>query len=246
MAVRCALALAIALSLGVIPAAAEPTARFGDVPARPTPKAAPAPQPPADGVREPRRAAREPWGRSSARELVRRAEAHAVRGDPAVALTEYNEALRFDPSYGPAYLGLAGLREALRDLAEAERVYDAAARLPDSRADALAGRARVRRALGRDDDAFRDLEISVELVPQRERLRTLADWYVERRAWPAALGAWRRLLSLLEAEESVDRQEARLRVQALTVLASESDPVQAPPSRSWVRRSMASMAKRPR
>lgn len=189
---------------------------------------------------------REPWTRSSARELVRRAAEYRKRGEGALALAEYNEALRLDPSYADAYLGLASTREAMGDLGEAERVYDLAARSSEGRADALTGRARVRRALGRDADAIRDLEAAVALAPDPARLKLLASWYVERRTWPAALVAWRRVQALLEAENGPEHDEARVRVQALTLLASDSDPVAlgADGDAGWVRRALATIARR--
>ena len=177
---------------------------------------------------------------------MRRALELAHRGDSELALTEYTEAIRLDPSFGDAYLGLGALREARGDLREAERVYDLGVKLPSSRATALDRRARVRRALGRQDDAFRDLEESVAIEPNRARLRALAEWYVERRTWPAALVAWRRLLSLLGDEPSAERDEARVQVKALSVLAADSDPVisGATHDSGWVRRSLANIAKR--
>jgi tetratricopeptide (TPR) repeat protein len=165
-----------------------------------------------------------------------------------LALAELNEAIRFDPSFGDAFLELARLRERIGDLAEAERVYDQAARLPAVRAEALFGRARVVKARGHDDEAFRDLEASVELQPQRRSLALLAEWYVQRRAWPAALVAWRRVLASYDGEPGPDRDRVRVRVQALVLLAAESDPVVggAAHSPGWVRRSLARMAKKPR
>jgi tetratricopeptide (TPR) repeat protein len=226
-------------------AGAEPTARFGDAPpaSRPTRPARPSAPPSAA-----RPAPKEPWVRASAREEVRRAAEHARRGDALVALSEYNAAIRLDPSFGEAYLALGALREAMRDFAEAERVYDEAARIHDSRAAALAGRARARRALGRETEAFRDLEASLELEPDKARMKALAEWYVERRAWPAALSAWRRLYAALGDANSPERDEARLRIRALAVLAADSDPVLAGRSgeAGWVRQAFASIANRGR
>jgi tetratricopeptide (TPR) repeat protein len=163
-------------------------------------------------------------------------------------MAELNEAVRYDPSFGEAYLELGRLREQAKDYAEAERVYELAARLPSVRAAALFGHARVSRALGRDADAFRDLEASVELEPERKRLQLLAEWYVERRAWPAALVAWRRVLASYDGEPGKERENARVRVQALVLLAADADPVigGAEHHGGWVRRSLARIAKKPR
>lgn len=216
-------------------ASAAPTARFPE-----TVAPAPAPDKP--------KPAREPWGRSAARELLRRGLEHARRGDTALALADLNEATRFDPSFGEAFVELGRLRERTGDLAEAERVYDTAARLPSVRAEALSGRARVAKALGHDAEAFRALEAAVELEPERRRLELLAEWYVEKRAWPAALVAWRRVLSSYDGEPGAERERARVRVQALVLLAAEADPVVAGAAHhgGWVRRALAKMGKKPR
>lgn len=234
---RALLGLALLLSAGT--ASAAPTARFPETVA---PEAREAPR--ADKPKP----AREPWGRAAARERLRRALEHDRRGDTALALAELNEATRYDPSFGEAYVELGRLRERARDLAEAERVYDLAARLPNVRAQALFGHARVVRALGREAEAFRDLEASVELDPGRERLELLTAWYVERRSWPAALVAARRVLATYDGEPGAERERARVRVQALVVLAADADPVVggAEHHRGWVRRSLAKMAKKPR
>jgi tetratricopeptide (TPR) repeat protein len=230
----------LGLGLVALPARGQPTARFPD----PAPATAPTPAPkPARKPTSP--PTNESWARRAARLGVERAERRLRQGDTALAVREYTEALRMDPSFGAAYLGLGSVRELLRDWREADRVYSAATRFPDSKAEALARRSAVRRALGRDDEAFSDLESAVSETPQRRWLRTLGDWYVERRAWPAALNAWRRLLALAEREGSSDRDEARLRVRALSVLAAESDPVlYGEDHPSWVRRSLAAIARR--
>jgi tetratricopeptide (TPR) repeat protein len=179
---------------------------------------------------------------------LERAVEHSRRGETALALAELHEATRFDPSFGDAYLALARLREQGGDLAEAERVYDVAARLPSARGEALFGRARVAKTLGHDAEAFRYLEASVELEPERQRLELLAEWYVERRAWPAALVTWRRVLATFDGEPGAERERARVRVQALVMLAADADPVVAGATHhgGWVRRSLAKMARTPR
>jgi tetratricopeptide (TPR) repeat protein len=228
--------LATAL-FSAVAAQAQPTARFDD-PARPAaPTAAPRPAP-----------VQEPWARSAARTLVERAERYERRGDTLDALRVYNDAIRMDPSHGPAYLGLGRLRHALRDLDEADRLYSAAARLPQSAAEALERRARVRRDQGRLEEAVADLRASIDADPSaRERHKTLAAWYVERKAWPAALGVWRRLAAELEASGPSDElRQARIQVRALSLLAGEADPVQGGRGHpSWVRRSIARIAGQP-
>ncbi|MFO0569075.1 MAG: hypothetical protein U0263_25675 [Polyangiaceae bacterium] len=63
-------------------------------------------------------------------------------------------------------------------------------------------------------EAFRDPESSVELEPTRQRLERLVEWYVERRAWPAALVASRRLLALLDGGPKPNATRRGLEVQA--------------------------------
>src|SRR5262245_30426613 len=97
------------------PAGAQSTARFDDVPGRSA--AVRVERPPPEPV--------ESWATRRARDFVNRAQVHARRGDVALALEAYSQAIRADGSHGPAYLGLAWLREGLGDYAEAERLYEA-------------------------------------------------------------------------------------------------------------------------
>lgn len=225
------------------PARAEPTARFEDT-ERPSVVEQRANA--ARAAQSARQTPSESWARAAARARLERGERHEKRGDAAQALAEYNDAVRLDPSFGEAYLRIASLRHRLGDPREAERAYEQALRSPATRAAALAGRSRARRALGRTEDAFRDLEAAVVLEPTRERLEELAGWYVERRAWPAALVAWRRVLSLLEEHPRTERGKAELSIRALTLLAADADPVSAGSGRGWVRSALAHIARNPR
>jgi tetratricopeptide (TPR) repeat protein len=226
-------------------AGAQPTARFPEPAAAPA-KVAPSPVVPSTPATVAPKPS-ESWARRAARHQIERAESRLRQGDTSLALVEYNDAVRMDPSFGAAYLGLGAVRELIGDWREAERVYTIATRLFDSKAEALAKRAQVRRTLGRDEEAFRDLEAAVSETADRRWLRVLGDWYVERRAWPAALVTWRRYLAEAEREGGSDRSEASLRVRALSVLAAEADPVLSGRDHpSWVRRSLAQIAERSR
>jgi tetratricopeptide (TPR) repeat protein len=221
--------LSIFAYLALYPAAAsaQATARFDDPPSGPTRSEMPAP---------------EPWARSAARGLVERAAQLERRGDTADAMRVYNEAIRMDPSFGRAYLALARVRHSLRDFGEAERLYSAAVRLPDTAADALEQRARMQRDRGNERGAFTDLRAAIELDPNAHgRLRTLAAWYVERQAWPAALAAFRRLAATLESTGTREElRQARVQIRALGLLAGDADPVTAGHDHpSAVRRSLA-------
>jgi tetratricopeptide (TPR) repeat protein len=177
--------------------------------------------------------------------MIERAERLERRGDTADAMRVYNEAIRMDPSYGRAYLALGRLRHALRDWQEAERLYGAAIRLPESAAQALEQRARLQRERGNAPAAFTDLRAAIELEPHaHERQRMLAAWYVENKAWSAALGVWRRLAAELEsADKSEQLRQAKIQIRALALLAGETDPVLAGHDHpSSVRRSLARIA----
>lgn len=239
---------ALATLLGSTPALATPTARFDDPVPRPLPLSpppaargpAPAPAPAAPS---------ESWATRAARELVDRAAQARSSGDAGRALAWLTEAIRMDPSYGPAYFALGSLREALGDLGEAERVYDLALRLPSATAEALARRAGLRRRRGDSRGALSDLAASLERAPDHlERLETLAGWYVEASNWIGALSSLRRVLVLLEQREasSAEVRDARTRVRALMVLAAELDPVRvgSHDHPHWVRRTMARVADR--
>ncbi|MBX3127478.1 MAG: tetratricopeptide repeat protein [Polyangiaceae bacterium] len=236
---------ALATVLGSTPALATPTARFDDPVQRPLP---PSP-PPASRAPAPTPAPAESWATRAARELVDRAAQARSGGDAGRALAWLTEAIRMDPSYGPAYFALGSLREALGDVGEAERVYDLALRLPSATAEALARRAELRRRRGDSRGALSDLAASLERAPDHvERLQTLAGWYVEASNWIGALSSLRRVLVLLEQRDasSAEVRDARTRVRALMVLAAELDPVRVGghDHPHWVRRTFARVAER--
>jgi tetratricopeptide (TPR) repeat protein len=239
----------LAVSLVGVSAHAQPTARFSDVtgttaPPSPPARAASVPVP----IIAPRAFESGSWATQRARALSNRARRYADRGDVALAMSAYNEAIQTDATFGTAFLGLAELREAMSDYPEAEKLYELAAHLPDSAAEARARRAAMYKRLGRRDEALRELEAAVRLDPtSRARQRELAAWYVEMRAWPAALALYRQLLSTLESggASDADVAAARVQVQALTLLAADADPaVSGKAHPSWVRRTLARVAGR--
>ena len=216
----------LASTLAGAPLAAQSAARFEDAPA-------------ASG-------AREYWATGAARRLHQRALEYERRADVSRALVAYTDALALDAGYGPAWLGLGRLRAAIRDDAEAERVLIEASRFQDLAPDALFELALVRRRTGRTNEALRDLERSIAQRPRLEPVRLLSSWYVQLRAWPAALAAWRRLAAALEEEaDHAIREEAALQLSALQLLAAETDPVWAGKSSNvWERRALARIARR--
>jgi tetratricopeptide (TPR) repeat protein len=188
----------------------------------------------------------EGWASASAAELTRQGREHAKNGDAELATRRFMEAITLDPVYGPAYLELGAARERVGDVREAERTYGIAIERVPNFAAALRARAALLSRLGEADRAIADLEAVTRLDDGPAPLRDLAARYVEVRAWPAALGAWRRIVALAEqtGDETLAR-EATLQVKALALLAAELDPVRSGlTSRDWVRRAEASVATR--
>jgi len=177
---------------------------------------------------------------------VRQGQEHLRKGDEAVATHRFAEAIRLDPSYGPAYLELAALRERSGDLTEAERTYDVAIRSVPDFVPALRARAALLHRLGEYEREMADLETAVRLTDEPDPLRDLAQRHVEDRAWPAALATWRKILVSSErrGDERATR-EANLQIRALVILCAELDPVFAGgKDRDWVRRAEAAVARR--
>lgn len=184
------------------------------------------------------------WARSSAAELTARAARFEAENRLFEALRALTEAIRMDPTYGPAFMHLGALRERMADPAEAEKVYTRAVRIRESASDALAARGRLRRRQNRVQEAMRDLEAALELNPgDVAKLNVLASWYVERRAWPAALGVWRRILAVESNEDAT--KLARIQVLALSSLAGPTDTAtRRAPSENWIRQAIAHIAAR--
>jgi tetratricopeptide (TPR) repeat protein len=187
------------------------------------------------------------WAGSAAAELTRQGREHAKSGDDALALRRFAEAVHLDPSYGPAYLELGAARERAGDFVEAERTYDVAIEHIADFVAAFRARAALLRRMGEFARETADLERVARLAEGPDTLRALAARYVEDKAWPAALVTFRRLRVL--AERSGDEQlvrETGLQVRALAVLCAELDPVVAggAAERGWVRRAVASVARR--
>ena len=235
-----------------VPAAAVPSARFPDIPSASTAASSPAPTP--RPVVPTLSAAPVPRTPSPSEGFVRRlARAHLERGqeldqrgDITQALREYSVSLALDPSFGDAYLALGGLRARMGDVREAELVYGLATTLSDVRPRALLARARLRRETHELEGAQRDLEGAVEGNAEREALEELARSYVEQHAWCAALGVYRRIAATtLTENDAAAHKTALLEVQALRVLAAETDSTREPrPRHDWLGRALAHIAQR--
>ncbi|MRG90941.1 tetratricopeptide repeat protein [Polyangium spumosum] len=189
------------------------------------------------------------WATKQAAELVRQANAHATRGDDAAARRRLVEAITLDPTYGPAYLGLAARHEATGDVVEAERVYTAGLERVAGFVEGHAARGRLRKRLGRLREAAADFEAALSFAPDdAAALEGLFVTYVALSALPAALAASRRMEALAEARgDAQAHKEARARSRALVVLLAELDPVMGGArDRGPVRRALARHTRRGR
>lgn len=181
-----------------------------------------------------------PWTRRAAEAWLERARASRGRGDTAQAITQYTEAVRVDPTFGAAYLELAEIRSQLGDTQQTEWLLSRAAAIVDTRSKALLLRSRMYSATGRSELALADLVAAVEGEANPEALRELGRFYFQRRAWVAALAAYRRLALALRNGGSADEQrEADTTLAALAALAGDADAVQhAMRERGWIRRTL--------
>jgi tetratricopeptide (TPR) repeat protein len=99
-----------------------------------------------------------------------RGYAHAAAGDHEKAARDYDEAIRLDPAYAPAYNGRCWSRALLRKPQGALADCDESLRLAPDLPTTLDSRALAYWLLGRQDEARRDLEQARHLDP------ALPDW----------------------------------------------------------------------
>jgi tetratricopeptide (TPR) repeat protein len=165
------------------------------------------------------------------------------RGQVLFAIAEYSRAVRDDGRCFPALLELAEIRSRLGDYTEAERLYGRALQLEAAADEALTKRAAMFGQRGHTEQALADLRTYVQRRPDAvDRIQRLAAFYVDLKAWAAALASFRRVLALLVAQGGSESsvEHARLQVRALRVLAAETDPVGAGANDAgWVRAAMA-------
>src|SRR6185369_8244760 len=162
-----------------------------------------------------------------ATELSRQAREHASHGDPDTAVRRYREAIGFDATYGPAYLGLGAIHEAAGDPVEAERTYALGLEHVGGFADGHLARGRLRKRLKRTGEAIADFESAAAIRPDDLGvLRELSSAYVAASALPAALATFRRVAVLAAAQRDAPAAaEARVNILALTILVGDVDPI---------------------
>lgn len=182
------------------------------------------------------------WATAQAAELTRQAEARAARGEVDVALARYLEAIRFDATYGPAYLGLGALHERAGDAREAERTYAMGLDHVGGFVKGYRARAALRSRHGRLDEAVIDLQAAEALQGDDVALlQELARAYVATGALPAALCVARRIVAIAIGDgDRALAEAARTQARALSLLLGDADPVRAGRNgRGAVRRALA-------
>jgi tetratricopeptide (TPR) repeat protein len=184
---------------------------------------------------------------AGAQQLVQQARQHTQAGDLARARARLAEAIRIEPTFGPAWLDLARIHERAGDVAEALRVYQAGLDRVPNFIDGLRARARLLERTGQLEQAATDLRAAVAIAPaDPEVLAESLEFFVRRRAWAAALQYSRAIQRLLAGSgDARGASDARVRTLALRALAAETDPVSAGNAgRGWERRALAATGRR--
>ncbi len=169
----------------------------------------------------------ESWATARARALTEQAAASSEAGRHEQALASYRQAIEMDSTYGPAYLGLARLREATGDVEESLKVLALALEAIPAFREALVERAdllhRAKRFGESVTSLLEALRLDRENVGILERLVRTAP---RGGALPVALGAARKLATLARARgDEGAAKEAEITARALTRLVADADPV---------------------
>jgi tetratricopeptide (TPR) repeat protein len=189
------------------------------------------------------------WATHQAAEHTRMGHHHAAEGDHEAALRAFLDAVRFDATYGPAYLALGKAYQDGGDTREAERALSMGIDHVAGFAEGFVARGKLRARLHRTAEAIADFEAAESLRPEALGiLRELGGAYIAAGALPAALAAARRRLAVAEAQgDKRAAGEARVEARALAGLVGEVDPVTAGASgRGPVRRALWAADKRRR
>ncbi|MBL9026046.1 MAG: tetratricopeptide repeat protein [Myxococcales bacterium] len=169
----------------------------------------------------------ESWATARARDLTAQAAQHRAAGRTDEALSRFRQAIEMDGTFGPAYLGLAELREATGDIDEARQVLALALEKIPSLGEARLAQADLLHRAKRYAEATQTLveaaRIDPDSLPVLERLLRSAPLAG---TLPVALGAARRLAALARARgDEPAAKEADITARALTRLLADVDPV---------------------
>jgi tetratricopeptide (TPR) repeat protein len=182
---------------------------------------------------------------TSSDELVRQGQIHEACDEMQSALRSYTDALAIDPTSGKAYLALAHVRMTIGQPREAAIVYSTALEHVPNLSEALAGRARARRALGALDLADRDLADYATTTGSVDAWRELAKWYGEEGRFTAELSVWRGLVDFAQAHSDAALEaSARTEMRALVILSKPIDPAAYPATNDLTRAVLARIARR--
>ncbi len=186
------------------------------------------------------------WATAQAHDRTRAGQIHVQCNELDSAQRAFLDAISFDATYGPAYLGLGEVLVERGDTREAERTLSMGIEHVTGFYEGLLARGKLRARLHRAADAIIDLEAAAALHPDADVLHALADAYIAARALPAALAATRLRLALAEAKgDARDAGEALALARALMGLVGEVDPVTAGGSgRGLVRRALWAATRR--
>jgi Tfp pilus assembly protein PilF len=124
------------------------------------------------------------------------------------ALGSFEDALALDPTYAPAWLGLAECRERQKDFGGALKAAERAAYYDPSNSTATRTVARLLFALGRSEDAWRWLEALATLAPESREAQQAVLEEARRHGDVAREARARRALSTLGVADRRSREAA--------------------------------------
>lgn len=185
------------------------------------------------------------WATRRAADLTAQARRLIDAGEPDEALVRLREALAMDATFGPAYLALAGAREAVGDLREAEQVLSMALERIPAFPDARAQRAALRERRGDRRGAAVDLEGALADRPHDLALHArVTDAWLRAGETPRALASARRWRVVAQAAGAVESARRASRVAtACAWVVDRADPVTWTEDREGLRALLARAAR---